>query len=318
MRVAASVRSPNASTCRRGEKTRSLDEERCDHAKRQVMKPRAVLLVVLSLVGLALLVLMLARGDPLVWPDPQAAASATLPVPAVGAIAVAAVPDPNPRTLVVAGAADRFAAEAIYGCVRRVDGALLPSATVTLLPGAPGPDRAPRPALATVTTDDDGRFRFTPCAPFRPHELRVQAEGRLPGRFAAEAGRNLDLMLAAAAALHGQVFEGDPARPVARARLSFEHGQPPVLCQTECDAEGRYRFAAAPAGEPLSLAVQRPGGALERFPLATEVGRSSRSRRWRSPAHRSRCAGTAPNWMAWRRRGPPSLEPPRPSALRRR
>lgn len=204
---------------------------------------------------------------------PSPIATDAAPAPAVTTLGDAPAVAADHRVAMPAAAAPNgappWAPDAIQGLVLGPAGKPQPDAAMTLRLAAPAAagERGRAAAISRSVTGADGRFRFAPCPEGVLHELRVDADGCTPARFVVVPGRELQLDLRAAVALHGRVLAH--GEPVVGAALELTFGYPPVPVAARSDAAGSYRFAAVPAATHLSLAVRCPGSGVQRFPLLT-------------------------------------------------
>jgi hypothetical protein len=156
----------------------------------------------------------------------------------------------------------------IAGLVIDPSGSPVPSFYVgieSFTPSSSDREFSVRSGASRAFQDDGGAFKLEKLAP-GSYVLSVGAEGRGPVRspsIEVRAGQVTDrikITLTRGGTVEGQVFEDDPRRPVAGARVSFD-----LTTSTRAedrsvttDADGRFRLENAPPGA-FSLRVQHEG-----------------------------------------------------------
>jgi hypothetical protein len=156
-------------------------------------------------------------------------------------------------------------AAVVAGRVRRADGAALAGAGMTVM------DTAGR-QYGLARTDSEGRYRcpvpgpgeyLVVCAspPYRPDAMRV---------VAGDAGATCDMVVAAAAAVTGQVLRAGEMSAVADAVLILIDERGSATARTVSDESGHYRLANLPEGsytltacygehDPVAIGLVLPG-----------------------------------------------------------
>jgi peroxiredoxin len=151
---------------------------------------------------------------------------------------------------------------ALTGVVQNEAGAPVPTATARMTTPENG---SYSPVIAKV--DAEGRFEFKKLKP-GPAQLAVQAGGYAPDTrsLTLEAGMApLTIVLGKGHTLKGRVVDKDN-QPIEGANVSLvtDYNGPPLNFKATTDAEGRFRWGAAPAGE-VKIDISKQGYSSLRY-----------------------------------------------------